>query len=531
LVASTPAPATLLFDVDAQYSGNISAALAAAAVALNGSSSSAAHVLLGDHTYALSGELRVPDNTALLGHPGGATHLFFSLAASNAPSRTPAIAAESNTTLANFALTLFSARAYTPAVHALGGSVNFTAHALTVSLQQSNVSNAFYIDNVEGWRVEDCNITQGGVCLWPPRDDNTDFPDSVTFRTQGATNGFFSRNSMTWHCSAFDMDTSSRLVFEHNHVACVDPGTIPHGNSISSYGFRATPYAQSVFFAHNLQTRPPFNNKSDWAFHETLTTDGPGGFGAGNLSALEEDTISLAPGGLLGGDPTGSSAVVVAGPGTGQFRLVLSRVNDTALRLARPFDQHVVPGTSVVSVVASVGGKIVAGNTFSWGSVVQQFGTGLGGVFAENTFDWQDNCGADSGAIDGSLTGFGLCYGNQPQSMFFFEYRGNVMNNSNGISLHDVSPTNTLGCNSSTYAGPFIRWASVTGNRIAGIAPCSPGVCGSINATNSLTTDLLVEGNDVSAGCTGGNLLPCENGVCVQASFSVVDNNNKYIKR
>ena len=82
--------------------------------------------------------------------------------------------------------------------------------------------------------------------------------------------------------------------------------------------------------------------------------------------------------------------------------------------------------------------------------------------------------------------------------MFFFEYRGNTMASSNGISLHDNSPSTQAGCNASTFPGPFIRWVAVSDNALSGVAPSNPGVCASINASNPLSTDFLVEGNDAS---------------------------------
>ena len=104
--------------------------------------------------------------------------------------------------------------------------------------------------------------------------------------------------------------------------------------------------------------------------------------------------------------------------------------------------------------------------------------------------------------------------------MFYFDYRGNTMASSNGISLHDNSPSGQAGCNASTFDGPFIRWVAVSDNVLSGVAPSNPGVCASINASNPLTTDLLVEGNDAS--CSAPALLPCGDGVCVKASHSYI---------
>jgi histidinol phosphatase-like enzyme len=63
---------------------------------------------------------------------------------------------------------------------------NFTARRLAISLTSANVSNALHIEG-GGWEVADSNITQAGVCLWPPQSDNTDFSSSTTLLLHAAT--------------------------------------------------------------------------------------------------------------------------------------------------------------------------------------------------------------------------------------------------------------------------------------------------------------------------------------------------------
>lgn len=511
--ARPPAPALAVIDVDAAAGGDVAAALATAAATPGDKL-----VRLGPHAYALTSPLTVPNRTALAG-AGAASSLVFSFNAS-APSHSvkgAIVGAGDAWALLDFELVVASAPAGTPAVWMQPATQNFTARRLAISLTSANVSNALHIEG-GGWEVADSNITQAGVCLWPPQSDNTDFSSSTTLLLHAATDGFFVRNQLLWQCSAFDMDVSSRIVFEDNNITCTSGGVIPHGNSVSFYDWAHTPSSQSFSFSHNLQTRPANNNRTDWAFHETLTTDGPGGWGAGLLGSISADgTTVVVPVGLTSYlAASGASAVVIAGPGAGQWRTVVARPNATAVLLSAPFDGHVAVGASRIAVVASVGGKIISGNSWRWGSVVQEFGTTLTGVFADNQFDNQNNAFADSGAVDGSLTGFGLCYGNEPQQMFFVEYTGNVMSDSNGISLHDASPNSE--CNS-TYPGPYIRWAVIRGNSISGIAASSPGVCGTVNATNEGTSDLLVELN--TFGCPPGNLLP-GNGLNIAAQHSVV---------
>ena len=128
---------------------------------------------------------------------------------------------------------------------------------------------------------------------------------------------------------------------------------------------------------------------------------------------MDGTTINIASGLSADLQAAGATALVLSGPGTGQYRQVLARPNATAVVLSAPLDDHVVLGQSLIAIVATVGGKVVAGNKFVWGSVVQEFGTTMGGIFADNSFDHQNNAFADSGAVDGSLTGFGLCYGSE----------------------------------------------------------------------------------------------------------------------
>ena len=71
------------------------------------------------------------------------------------------------------------------------------------------------------------------------------------------------------------MDVSQRIVFEDCNVTETNVGAFPHGNSISSYSAldSGVPFSQSYLYAHNRQVRPPNNNRSNFGFHESLTTD------------------------------------------------------------------------------------------------------------------------------------------------------------------------------------------------------------------------------------------------------------------
>lgn len=332
-------------------------------------------------------------------------------------------------------------------------------------MQQNNVSNALHISGT-GFSISFSYIEQAGLCLWPPESDTTNFPGSTTLYFHAALDGHFHHNRLLWHCSAFDMDVSSRIIFEDNEIICTQQGVIPHGNSASFYDWAHHPASKGYSYSHNTQSRPANNIPLDWGSHETFTTDGPGGWGAGLVAGFDGTTLVLQQALVPVLNPAGAVAVVINGSGLGQYRNVVSRVNLTSIVLDEPFDGHVVAGNSLVAVVASVGAKLVTGNVFTWTSVVQNFGTTFTGVFADNTFEDANNAlTAYSGTVDGTVTGFGLCYGGMPQPLFFAEYTGNTMTRSNGISIHDDSPDGTC---KATYDGPYVRWQVIRGNSIAG---------------------------------------------------------------
>ena len=413
LPVRAPAAPLAVFDVDAAFGGNLSTALAAAAGAPAGDKL----VVLGPRTYALTAPVSVPPNTTLAGAgSAGASASVLTFALPTSPGGSgpavPAVSGSDDWGLRDLAIVVTSAPPGCPGVSHEAGGRNFTALRVAVSLVQANVSNGFRLLGTE-WEVGYSSVVQAGTCLWPPTSDTTNFPISVALRLQGSADGAFHHIAMKWSCGGMDMDCSQRVVYEDCDVAETNAGVFPHGNSISSYSqLGGTPYSQSYFYAHNTQTRPPNNNKTDWGFHETLTTDGPGGWGGGPVSALDGAVVSLGGSGLrlAEGKIAGASAIVITGPGAGQYRAVTRLVNATALELAQPFDMHVVPSASIVVVLGTVGGKIVADNNFVWGSVVQAFGVTLTGVYAGNSFLDQNNAGADAGDVDGSLTGFGLCY-------------------------------------------------------------------------------------------------------------------------
>lgn len=265
VVVPAPPPAALtVIDVDADAGGDVAAALAAA-----GAAPGDKRVVLGARAYALASPLDVPDHTVLVGAPGappGASALVFTLPAGG-PSGRPAIAGGSHWALADLAVVVVAAPPATPAVAVPPGAVNFTAARVSVTLRQDNVSAAFRIEG-RRWVVVDSALRQEGVCLWPPTSDKTNFQASTALYLLGADDGVFARNTLAWHCSAFDMDGSSRIIFEDNALTETDAGAFPHGNSVSFYTWARFPRSQGYSYARNAHSRPPDNNRSNWGFHE-----------------------------------------------------------------------------------------------------------------------------------------------------------------------------------------------------------------------------------------------------------------------
>eukprot|EP00041_Stephanoeca_diplocostata_P028032 m.783360 g.783360 ORF g.783360 m.783360 type:complete len:170 (-) comp23294_c0_seq10:1482-1991(-) len=141
----------------------------------------------------------------------------------------------------------------------------------------------------------------------------TNFQDSVTFYMEAANYGVIRNNTINWLCSAYDMDTSSNIVFEDNTIRTVEAGWLPHGNSVSMYNLAKTPSTANWSYSHNTLTRPRNNSNHNWAFHETYTTDGTGGYGSGACinTAGPEITVGFLTGPMT--DVIGTTCVVVSG--------------------------------------------------------------------------------------------------------------------------------------------------------------------------------------------------------------------------
>jgi hypothetical protein len=185
------------------------------------------HVVLGPHSYALFVPLVVPNRTLLVGADVASSILNFSLPGTAAPAA--AISGSGDDWgMRSLTLLVTTAPAKTPAVLMRHGTANFSALGVNVTLMQTNVSNAFHIEGAD-FEIAHSFLWQSGVCLWPPESDQTDFPSSVTLYFHGADSGHFHHNTLLWQCAAFDMDCTSRILFEDNTITCTQAGVIPHG--------------------------------------------------------------------------------------------------------------------------------------------------------------------------------------------------------------------------------------------------------------------------------------------------------------
>lgn len=237
---------------------------------------------------------------------------------------------------------------------------------------------------------------------------------------------------------------------------------------------------------------------------------GSGGFGAGPVESISVDGLTVTLGFSVRSSShgcDGATAMVCGGSGVGQYSVISSTSdNGTVITLATPFDAHVLGGgKTTLCLTATVGSKLVTGNSFNWGMVVQWFGTTMMGVISDNDFTDMNVCSTGYGCKsgDGALEGFGLCY-NGPEPLWMAEYTGNTFVRSNGIALKDSVVSNPQ-CNASSYPGPFTRWQVVRRNSIAGVA-LSQTQCGTISLSGTSSTDVVVENN--TFGCPSSSVQP-----------------------
>lgn len=280
---------------------------------------------------------------------------------------------------------------------------------------------------------------------------------------------------------------------------------VPHGNSISGYDWRLHPSSRWWSIARNKLSRPPFEEgaEANWIQRETMTTDAPGAFGSGELLSADGVNIKLKWLAWASVATAGTTLSVINGPGVGQTRLITAvPAENGSLTLDRPLDNWVaLSGTqapSLLAVLPSIGSKAIVGNHYKWTEVVQWYGNTNRGVMADNTFE---NCNVKPGGNVGaaSMGGVGECYhGADP--MYFTEFRGNVMDKSDGIALNDGADNHEPECRD--YTGPWVRWSVIRANVFSGVSLAAK------NATDACTPKIA------GVSCSGPELGVCKNSNC-----------------
>ena len=112
----------------------------------------------------------------------------------------------------------------------------------------------------------------------------------------------------------------------------------------------------------------------------------------------------------------------------------------------------------------------------------------------------------------------GECY-HGAGAMLFTEFYGNSLDQSDGITLKDNPDNHEPQCQA--FTGPWIRWAVVRRNAIAGVSEAQRSVnatqpmCGFVNhmSTQHASTDIVVEHN--AFACPRYGTLPATNGTGV----------------
>eukprot|EP01052_Picozoa_sp_SAG31_P037870 SAG31_NODE_4961_length_2834_cov_1.793784_2_plen_805_part_00 len=520
-----PAPAPLplrVIDVQKDCSGDVALAMRKASGAPAG-----AIVRLGAHRYLLTEPLVVPNRTTLQGEGADATTMSFALTpplSAQSPLRS-AVSVGSMVKLLDFSLSL-SVDVPAPSIHnksQFAGTVGvlmphnaseFTADALRVTTD-GNSSNAMRIEG-SGFSIKNSLLWQRGCTL------ASGYQPSTTLLMSNARDGHFCNNTIAWRCSAFDLDTSERVIFEQNLIRLNTTGSVPHGNSVSGYGGPpGRPLNRWWAFLRNRFKRPACDNLAaptgqcggrNWMQRETWTTDNSHAQAVGYVAS--QDTAMLAARSLstvrmhwVSWSMTpalGTTLVVLNGSGMGQNRLVTGIVDNRTLVIDSPFDDH-LGKDSFVAVVNSYHQKLVAGNVFEWTEVVQFFGVNMEGVIADNSIT-DANVNHSLHTADpvirkygGSMRAVGECY-HGPAPLFNIEYVGNHFLRSDGIFIQDNYGPAYYQCGGKTgFLGPWVRWMVVRRNSFAGVSLASkahagsdPPACAAV-AISGVSTDIVAE--------------------------------------
>ena len=494
LPSMPPSPPSVL-DVDSDFGGSLAAALQKAAAL---PAPSRARVVLGPHLYQLDIPFAVPDRTAIVGAGQGITELAFTVTTSS-PRGGAIFEMGNNASLEAFTLNVTAAtnRSFLTVVDI--GRSGATVSGLRIVLEQASAGPAFQVQ-ARGFELIGNTIEQLGAC-------DARNPARILLMHRASV-GRIANNTARWLCAAFGADVSDQIIFEDNVWQSTDLDKIIGGNYIASYDLYHHASSRLWSIQRNAFSRPLKTTADSWQFHETLTTDAPHSYNMGVVTATEDGgravhlTSRMFP-------PAGATLVILGGPGAGQTRVVTGRSSSGAYVIDRPFDGWMAPNISMVASLPTVGRKLVVGNRFVGASVVQWFGDTLHGVHADNDFV---GCNARAGIggvmLGGALQVGALCYKGAPGQVFFTEYLGNTMNDSDGIALVDNWQNTQLNdCGArGQWPGPWIQWAVVRNNSFAGVslrATFDANKSGTVPQCGSLiqraekgfnTTDLVAEG-------------------------------------
>ena len=347
------------------------------------------------------------------------------------------------------------------------GHVGLAAKRLSVVMLQPNVGMAFQIQGT-GFELLNNSLTQSGNCSRS---------ESRVIYMHGSQHGVIAGNDVRWNCAAWSADVSDNVIVEDNRFTCINNGTIDGGTFIATYDLYHHPSSKWWAVSRNRFSRPLASTPDSWQFHETVTTDAPHSYNMGYVEELFSVNGSAAV--KLGSrlrPPAGATVVALGGSGAGQFRLVTGRLPapfGNSYTLSAPFDGWLRENITMVAALPTAAQKLIVGNEFVGTSVVQWFGDTILGVHADNTFQ---SCNARTGIgglmIGGALQVGALCYKGAPGQVFFTEYLGNTMIDSDGMALVDnYDNTQMNDCaGRGWFPGPWIQWATSRRNHFSGVS-------------------------------------------------------------
>lgn len=198
----------VLLDVQGDFHGNLTAALAAATVA--SSDGALVEVSLGPHTYSLATEVHVPPNTTLRGAGASSTSLSFSMPAAEGR----AMHLGSGVALLNFTIELTDTKVAGVVGITAQGTQGLYAAGLTV-IGRLPSAIAVDLDRVSGFELIGNRLVQQGACA----------PAVVrpALRIHGARFGLLAASSIDWRCMAFGIDVTDEVCLTH----CLVPLPVP----------------------------------------------------------------------------------------------------------------------------------------------------------------------------------------------------------------------------------------------------------------------------------------------------------------